>query len=225
VAAADGVTAREIDCELSVSAPLPHGQEGTPYGSVVALTVTDPAERARFVFASDVQGPLSPVVTAWLIAQRPTILYLAGPPSYLEREVGRPAIDQGIDNLHRIIKATGCRVILDHHALRDARYESRFESLWATGRVLTAAAFLHVTPAPLESRRHLLWAGIRRPGARAGTRSGAAPETTRRPARSRADASPDRIDRWAREAGPRPEGHSSRSGRDPGKTARGGYRS
>jgi uncharacterized protein len=197
VIAADGGSERDVDGELHVSAPLPHGHEGTPYGSVVALTVTDPAERARFVFASDVQGPLSPVVTAWLITQRPTLLYLAGPPSYLEREVGRPAIDAGIENLLRIVKATGCRVILDHHALRDARFETRFEALWATGRVVTAAAFLHLAPTALESRRHLLWAAARRPGARAGARDATTTVASR----------PGTSARWPR------------------TTARGGYRS
>src|SRR3989442_764613 len=90
---ADGATRREADLELNVSPPLPHGVDGTPFGSVVALTVVDPAERERFVFASDLQGPASVVAAAYLIRQRPTLLYVSGPVSYLERALGPDAID------------------------------------------------------------------------------------------------------------------------------------
>jgi predicted metallo-beta-lactamase superfamily hydrolase len=163
---ADGTRRREADLELCVSPPLPHGVDGSPFGSVVALTIVDPAERERFVFASDLQGPASAVSAAYLIQQRPTLLYLSGPVSYLERDVGRDAIERAIDQLIRVVEATGCRVIMDHHALRDARYEERFARLWETRRVVTAAAFLGVDAAPLESRRNIVWAAARKPPAR-----------------------------------------------------------
>ena len=163
---ADGATRREADLELCISPPLPHGVDGSPFGSVVALTIIDPAERERFVFASDLQGPASAVSAAYLIQQRPTLLYLSGPVSYLERDVGRDAIERSIDYLIRVVEATGCRVIMDHHALRDARYEERFARLWETRRVVTAAAYLGVDAAPLESRRNIVWAAVRKPPAR-----------------------------------------------------------
>jgi predicted metallo-beta-lactamase superfamily hydrolase len=162
---ADGARRREGDLELCVSSPLPHGVDGSPFGSVVALTIVDPSERERFVFASDLQGPASAVSAAYLIQQRPTLLYLSGPVSYLERDVGRDAIERAIDQLIRVVEATGCRVIMDHHALRDARYEERFARLWETRRVVTAAAYLGVNAAPLESRRNIVWAAVRKPPA------------------------------------------------------------
>lgn len=166
--AADGWSLRESDVELHVSAPLPHGLEGSPFGSLVALTVVDPAERARFVFASDVQGPISAVATAWIIQQRPTLLYLSGPPSYVERELGAAVVDRGVDNLLRVLDATGCRAIVDHYSLRDVRWRQRFERLWSTGRVVTAAQHVGVDPQPLEAQRPVLWAAsARRPPARA----------------------------------------------------------
>jgi len=160
---ADSVTLTTPDLDLKVSPPLPHGTDGTALGYVLALTVTDHREHERFVFASDVQGPLSPVAAAWLIQQRPTTLYLSGPPSYVEREVGTAAIDRGVDHLRRILDATGCRVIMDHHALRDPRFSTRFERLWQTGRVVTAAAHLGLDAQPLEARRDGLWAAVRKP--------------------------------------------------------------
>jgi predicted metallo-beta-lactamase superfamily hydrolase len=163
---ADSLTLTTADLDLKASPPLPHGTEGTTLGYLVALTVTDHREHQRFVFASDVQGPLSSVAAAWLIQQRPTMLYLSGPPSYVEREVGTAVIDRAVDNLRRIVDVTGCRVIMDHYALRDPRFATRFERLWQTGRVVTAAAHLGVDAQPLEARRDRLWAAVRKPPAR-----------------------------------------------------------
>jgi predicted metallo-beta-lactamase superfamily hydrolase len=163
----DSTRHRDDGIELRISPPLPHGLEGGPLGYLIALTVIDPAERQRFVFASDVQGPLSPVAAAYLVQEKPTLLYLAGPPSYVEHEIGAATIDRGIDHLLRLIDRTECRVIMDHHAVRDADYETRFARVWSTGRVTTAAGFLGVPDAALERQRHRAWAGTRKPPARA----------------------------------------------------------
>jgi predicted metallo-beta-lactamase superfamily hydrolase len=154
------------DLRLSVSPPLAHGVEGTGLGYIAALTIIDKARGFRFVHASDVQGPLSTVATAYLIRERPHLLYLSGPPSYIEHQIGRPLVEQGIDNLLRIMDATGCRVIMDHHALRDPHYRERFRRLWETGRVVTAAEHLGKTEALLEANRNRLWHDRRKPPAR-----------------------------------------------------------
>ncbi len=164
--AAEGRRMETLDAVLSASSPLSHGPDGTALGYVIALTVTDRREGFRFVHASDVQGPLSPVATAYLIRERPNLLYLSGPPAYLERELGSAVIDRGIANLSRVIDATGCRVIMDHHAVRDARYPERFRALWESGSVVTAAGFLGLADAALESTRLDLWARRRKPPGR-----------------------------------------------------------
>jgi len=81
--------------------------------------------------------------------------------------VGTPAIESGVDHLLKIIDAIGCRVIMDHHAVREVRWLERFERLWSTARVVTAAAFLGQPEAPLESLRHRLWGRARKPTAKA----------------------------------------------------------
>jgi len=164
---AEGRRWQSPDALLTVSPPLPHGVEGSALGYVVALSVTDRAEGLRFVHASDVQGPLSAVATAYLIRERPGLLLLSGPPCYLERQIGARLIDQGIDNLLRIIEATGCRVIMDHHALRDPGHGERLRRLWDTKQVVTAAGYLGAADEPLEAHRHALWARRRKPEARA----------------------------------------------------------
>ncbi|MBI1733826.1 MAG: hypothetical protein HYR51_01510 [Candidatus Rokubacteria bacterium] len=169
----DGTRHRDEGIELRISPPLPHGLEGGPMGYLIALTVVDQAERQRFVFASDVQGPLSPVAAAYLAHERPTLMYLSGPPSYIEHEVGAAAIDRGIDHLLRLMDRTECRVIMDHHAVRDPAFETRLARLWDTGRVVTAARFIGEPDATLERDRHRAWAGTRKPPARAGGPAGA----------------------------------------------------
>jgi uncharacterized protein len=160
---AEGRRLETPDATLQASPPLSHGPDGSGLGYLVALTVEDRREGTRFVHASDVQGPLSPVAAAYLARQRPTVLYLSGPPAYLEAQLGSEIIDRGIEHLLRIIDQTGCRVILDHYALRDAAYPERFRRLWETGRVVTAAGFLGVADTPLEARRRELWTGRRKP--------------------------------------------------------------
>lgn len=162
---AEGRRLETPEALLSASPPLPHGADGTAMGHVVALTITDRREGKRFVHASDVQGPLSPVAAAYLIRERPNLLYLSGPPAYLEGQLGRTAIDAGITNLLRIIDATGCRVIMDHYALRDGAYRERFAALWETGQVVTAAGFLGLEDSALEAGRRELWSRKRKPAA------------------------------------------------------------
>ncbi len=155
----DGVTVR-------FSPALPHGLEGNGFGYVVAVTVDD---GERFVHASDLQGPASPVATAYLLRERPDLVYLSGPPTYLQGQIGKDVVQRGIDNLVRLVGETGCRVIVDHHAVREPRYRDRLRAAFDTGRVVTAAEYLGRADECLEARRAALWARRRRegPGARA----------------------------------------------------------
>jgi uncharacterized protein len=168
---ADGREHAGADLSFRVSPPLAHGAEGTTLGYVLAITLVDRAEGFRFVFASDVQGPLSTVAAAYLIRERPQLLYLSGPPSYLEKQLGTAAIDRAIDNLRRVMDATGTRVIMDHYALRDDRARERFRPLWEAG-VVTAAGYLGGPDVILEGRRHTLWAAQRKPSTRIETTRG-----------------------------------------------------
>jgi predicted metallo-beta-lactamase superfamily hydrolase len=153
---------------LRFSPPLPHGRDGTAFGSLVVVTVDD---GTRFVHAADVQGPASDVAAAYILRERPDLLYLSGPPTYLEAHVGRETVRRGMENLLRIVAETGCQVIMDHHAVRERRFRDRLGPLFATGRVVTAAEYLGVREACLEAHRPDAWA--RRPGADAARAAGA----------------------------------------------------
>ena len=108
--------------------------------------------------ASDLQGPASPVATAYLLRERPDLVYLSGPPTYLQGPVGPDVVQRGIDNLMRLVGETGCRVIVDHHAVREPRFRDRLADAFATGRVVTAAEYIGRINECLEARRAALWA-------------------------------------------------------------------
>jgi hypothetical protein len=152
--AADGRLLELGDVQIRVSPPLAHGREGSGFGSVVAVTVDD---GLRFVYAPDAQGPASAVVTAYILRERPDLVYLSGPATYLEAHVGRDAVRHALENLLRLVSETGCRVIVDHHAVRDRRYRERLGPAFATGRVVTVAEYLGCPEACLEARRPQLW--------------------------------------------------------------------
>jgi predicted metallo-beta-lactamase superfamily hydrolase len=149
----DGVTVR-------FSPPLPHGLDGSEFGHVVAMTVVH--DGMRFVHASDLQGPASPVATAYLQRERPDLVYLSGPPTYLQGQVGHDVVQRAIDNLVRLVGETGCRVIMDHHAVREPRFRERLAQVFGTGRVVTAAEYVGRRDECLEARRAALWARRRR---------------------------------------------------------------
>ncbi len=155
---------READfggVRVKVSPPLPHGREDSGFGFVVAVTVE--AER-RFVHAADVQGPISAVATAYLLRERPDLLYLSGPPTYLEARLGAELVAAAFANLRRIVNEIGCQIIVDHHALRDRRARERLGPIFETGRVVTAAEYLGQPDACLEAFRPQLWARHRARG-------------------------------------------------------------
>src|SRR6267143_2150465 len=83
----------------------------------------------------------------------------------VERDLPVGAVQRGIDNLRRVLDATGCRAIMDHHALRDSSFAARFEVLSSTGHVITAAAHLGLEATPLEAQRRALWSDARKPPA------------------------------------------------------------
>jgi predicted metallo-beta-lactamase superfamily hydrolase len=104
------------------------------------------------------------VAAAYLLRERPDLVYLSGPPTYLEAQVGREVIRRGLENLLRLVNETGCRVIMDHHAVRDRRFRDRLGPALETGRVMTAAGYLGLDDACLEAHRPDYWAR-HRPGA------------------------------------------------------------
>jgi len=71
-------------------------------------------------------------------------------------------VQRGVDNFRRVLDATGCRAIMDHHALRDAGFAARFEPLWSTGARGDGGRPPRAAGDALEAQRRALWSDARK---------------------------------------------------------------
>ncbi len=148
---------------LSFSPPFPHGPENTKLGHVVVTLVN--IDGFKIMHASDVQGPMSTNTLSYIIQNKPDLLIISGPPTYLEGyRMKREYIMQGFTNLAEITNSLkpGSTIILDHHLLRDKNYEEHISGLKknATIRrisIVTAAEYMGLKNELLEAMRRELW--------------------------------------------------------------------
>lgn len=147
------------ELRVKLSPPFPHGPPGSPLGYVLMVTVDD--GRERFLFTSDVQGPVDGEATDYIIGEEPTLIYLDGPPTYLAGvRFSKDSLGRARSNLKRILNETEAVVIVDHHLLRDLRYREFLMDLDGGGRLRTAAEWMGVEERLLEARRKELHASV-----------------------------------------------------------------
>jgi predicted metallo-beta-lactamase superfamily hydrolase len=117
----------------------------------------------KFMFAPDVQGPMSPRPLQVILEEKPQLLMIGGPPTYLvPSRVSDKQLQLSLRNLSEIARNIP-HIILDHHILRDADWQQKtVETLYETynaGSVLqTAAEFAGRKNAYLETNRKSLFA-------------------------------------------------------------------
>jgi len=143
--------------ELKFSPPFPHGPEGVKLGYVLMVSVE---EKEKILFASDVQGPVYEKARDYIVDEMPDILIMDGPPSYfLGWKFSQANLKKAESNLMEIMEKTDCRLILDHHLLRDLKYRQRMKSLYEIygDRISTFAEWNGMENNLLEARRKELW--------------------------------------------------------------------
>lgn len=150
---ADGRSFKYGSTTLKFSKPVFHGLEFDRLGWVLMLTVEHGG--VRVVHSSDVQGPVVEDYAELIIAERPDVLILDGPPTYLfGYTLNRINLARSVENAKRIIEESSVKlVIYDHHLLRDRLYRKRLEDLYASAppsRLMTAAEWLGRQPLILE---------------------------------------------------------------------------
>lgn len=146
------------DILLRFSPPMPHGPPGTRLGSVVMLTIQ--AGGQTLLYTSDVQGPVDDAAADYIVEQQPGIVVADGPPTYLLGwRFSWENLERAAANMCRIMEETDCRLLLDHHLLREQRYRERLPRLYdAYGeRIQTYAEYLGKENQLLEARRRQLW--------------------------------------------------------------------
>ena len=148
------------ETKLRFSVPVFHGEENTELGWVVMLTV----ERAenRFMYASDVQGPMSEQTRDIILNERPTLLTIGGQPLYLSgTKIQESSILRAYSNLTEIVRKVPI-TILDHHILRAEDWRLRSDAVFqaaemAPTSIVTAAEYIGCENNLLESKRRSLY--------------------------------------------------------------------
>jgi predicted metallo-beta-lactamase superfamily hydrolase len=144
--------------EIRFSKPVPHGMTATR-GYVVEVSIE---AGETFLHTSDVQGPLLDEQVDFIIAERPRILFVDGPTTYIDSPFAQIELRKANENLVRIIREAGVnRMVVDHHLTRDLEYRRRIQTVLNVGEELgvsvgVAAEFLDVEPNLLEARRREL---------------------------------------------------------------------
>jgi predicted metallo-beta-lactamase superfamily hydrolase len=157
---ADGKSFIFGETRLRFTEPVFHGQEDSFLGWVLMSIIE--CQDEKFMFAPDVQGPISQQTFEVIACEKPQLLMIGGPPSYLAGfKVDEDQIQAGFRNLERIVGSTPLTV-LEHHLLRDENWMEKArktrEIASKTGHgVQTAAEFLGMKNECLESIRNRLF--------------------------------------------------------------------
>jgi uncharacterized protein len=158
--AADGKTFTYGETMLRFSEAVAHGSEDSMLGWVIMATVECVGE--RFMFAPDVQGPMSRGTAELILKEQPIVVMLGGPPFYLSGfRVEAGQVELGLKNLERIVEAVPL-VILEHHALRDELWQQKTTAVYQQAAkvgnsIMTAAEYAGNENVFLESMRKQLY--------------------------------------------------------------------
>ncbi len=145
---ADGQSFRRGKTSVRFTAPLFHGREYEPVGWVVGMVLE--YKKHKFLYSSDIQGPVVEEYAQWVIAENPHIAVIDGPPTYLAGyRVSKQDIERARKNIMKILQSTSTHLIVyDHHLLREGKYRHKFHDVFEAGkgRLLTAAEALGEEP-------------------------------------------------------------------------------
>jgi uncharacterized protein len=158
--AADGQAFEFGKTTVRFSQPVPHGEDESGLGWVLLCTVERSGE--KLVFAPDVQGPIALETVEVILKEKPDVLIMGGPPTYLRGfRVGEDIFQKALVNMEKIVGEIPI-VVIDHHLLRDEGWPTfldpvRDSAKKAKHELLTAAELLGEEPRPLECRRKALY--------------------------------------------------------------------
>ncbi len=140
--------------------PVPHGEDESGLGWVLICIV----ERGdqKLVFAPDVQGPVSDETVKVILDEKPDLLIMGGPPTYLKGfRIGEEFFQTALQHMEKIVGEVRT-VVIDHHLLRDEGWHKFLEPVRESAKkarheLFAASDLLKQEPAPLECRRKELY--------------------------------------------------------------------
>jgi predicted metallo-beta-lactamase superfamily hydrolase len=144
---------------LSFSYPVPHGADASRGYVVEGCIETD----NKFIFTSDVQGPILEEQMKFILEKNPEIIFVDGPSTYIKTPRTEIEMQKARNNLLQIIQKTDVKwLIVDHHLTRDLEYKDFLYPIYLAGSetgvsVGVAAEFLDVKVNLLEAKRKQLY--------------------------------------------------------------------
>ncbi len=152
---------------IKFSQPVPHGVNDR-LGYVVEVSISDGEQ--KLLYTSDVEGPPLPEQVQFILEERPDILIVDGPMTYmLGFRYSKKALEASIQHLKKIIDAGVKTIVIDHHFMRDLKYRERLADVYKYGeekgvRVICAAEFMNRPIEMLEALRDKLYQEEYAPG-------------------------------------------------------------
>jgi predicted metallo-beta-lactamase superfamily hydrolase len=135
------------DTTIRFSKPLFHGIEYSRVGWVISVILE--YKDKKFLYTSDINGPIIEDYAEMIIKENPNFLILDGPMTYMFGYLlNRINLNRAIENAVNILKKIDEEVIIyDHHLPREKKFRKRTEKVWETAKnysknLSTAAEFL-----------------------------------------------------------------------------------
>jgi len=159
---ADGKSFRIGKTQITFSKAVCHGTNPR-LGYVTEVSIKSGSD--RFLYTSDVEGPSLPEQIEFILKEKPDILFVDGPMTYmLGFRYSYKSLESSNNNLVKAItKLSLDTLVLDHHFLRDLNYKLRIKPVYEVAekhkvKVVTAAEFCGRKIEMLEALRKELYA-------------------------------------------------------------------
>lgn len=157
---ADGNELKIGNTHIKFSQPVPHGTSDR-LGYVIEVSIFD--SELKLLYTSDVEGPPLPEQVDFILQEKPNILILDGPMTYmLGFRYSKKALQSSIEHIKKIIDIGVQKIIIDHHFMRDLKYKERLSEAYTYAQdknviIQSAAEFMNRPIEMLEALRDQLY--------------------------------------------------------------------
>lgn len=143
--------------KVKFSKPLFHGEEYSRVGWVTYVVVRE--GNWCLLHTSDLDGPIIEDYAYMIIKEKPNVLIVDGPPTYLlGYKLSQDSLERAVSNMETILNEAQNEldlVIYDHHLTREPGFRKKTMRVWSLAtrlgiRMLTVAELLGMTPAVLR---------------------------------------------------------------------------
>ena len=136
--------------KIKFTKPLFHGIEFSKIGWVFSTIIEYKGE--KLIHTSDVNGPIIEDYANFIIKEKPNIIILDGPPTYmLGYMLNKINLNRAIENVIKIMEESDAIIIYDHHLLRERKYREHTIKVWKYAekndkKLFTAAEYIGKKP-------------------------------------------------------------------------------